>query len=260
VKQYIKYYNTQLNAKLCCNTYFGARKVITKQALLVSVGLNLMKPVKTGIAGLDEFLMGGIPPKIILLTGLPGSGNEIFARQILFSRVKTSPVTYFTVNTTAESIREDMAAYGWDTEPLEKNESWKFKNLSNKKTPDDLTGAVISEMMQARTVAIDSISELLLVYKTKDIATLVTSMTHQNRKNENFHLLLLTEGMQDQQAETTMNHFAEGSINFALNWSSDSTMRHLIIRKMAGTIIPTRRLTYNLGRRGLIIETATRIS
>ena len=80
-----------------------------------------MKPVKTGIAGLDEFLLGGLPPKIILLTGSPGSGNEIFARQVLFNRVKMCPVTYFTVNATAESIREDMAAYGWDTTPFEED-------------------------------------------------------------------------------------------------------------------------------------------
>jgi KaiC/GvpD/RAD55 family RecA-like ATPase len=115
-------------------------------------------------------------------------------------------------------------------------------------------------MEQSRTIAIDSASELLLIHKTKEIANLVTAMTHQNRKSQNFHLLLVTEGMQDPQAEATLNHFAEGSINFALNWSADSTMRHLIIRKMSGTIIPTRRLTYTLGRKGFIIETATRIT
>jgi KaiC/GvpD/RAD55 family RecA-like ATPase len=85
-------------------------------------------------------------------------------------------------------------------------------------------------------------------------------MTHQNRKNQNFHLLLVTEGMQEPQAEATLNHFSEGSINFALTWAADSTMRHLIIRKMSGTIIPTRRLTYNMGKKGFIIETATRIT
>lgn len=105
-------------------------------------------------------------------------------------------------------------------------------------------------MKQSRTIAIDSASELLLVHKIKEIANLVTAMTHQNRKSQNYQLLL-TEGMQDPQAEATMNHFAEGSINFALTWSADSTMRHLIIRKMSGTIIPTRRLTYTLGRKGL---------
>ena len=218
-----------------------------------------MKTVKTGIAGLDEFLMGGLPPKIILLTGAPGSGNEVFAKQVLFNRVQNCPITYFTINTSAESIREDMAAYGWDTTPFEQDQTWKFKSLKDT-IPTELLKLVLGEMEQLRTVAIDSLSELLLIHKTKEIANLLTSMTHQNRKNQNYHMLLLTEGMQDTQADATMNHFAEGSINFELNWSADMTMRHLIIRKMAGTIIPTRRLTYTLGRKGFIIETATRIT
>ena len=218
-----------------------------------------MKPIKTAIAGLDEFLMGGVPPKVILLTGSPGSGNEVFAKQTLFNRVKTCPVTYFTVNATAESVREDMAAYGWDTVPFEETDSWKFNTLKNIPA-SELTDMILKEMQQQRTVAIDSTSELLLTHKLKEIVNLITAMTHQNRKSENFHLLLVTEGMQEPIAETTMNHYAEGSINFALNWAADSTIRHLIIRKMSGTIIPTRRLTYNLGRRGFIIETATRIT
>jgi KaiC/GvpD/RAD55 family RecA-like ATPase len=218
-----------------------------------------MIPVKTGIAGFDEFLMGGVPPKIILLSGAPGSGNEVFARQVLFYRTKSCPVTYFTVNATAESVREDMAAYGWNLAPIEDSGAWRFKSLKDTKT-SDLSEAIINEMQQARAVAIDSVSELLISHDIKDIVNLLTSMTHQNRKSQTFQLLLLTEGMQTPQEETTINHFAEGAINFALNWNSDSTSRHLIIRKMAGTIIPTRRLTYTLGRRGFIIETATRIS
>ena len=218
-----------------------------------------MQPLKTGIAGLDEFLMGGLPPKIILLTGSPGSGNEIFARQVLFNTVKRVPITYFTVNTTAESIREDMSAYGWDTTPFEAKGAWKFKSIKNAPAKE-LSDTILQEMQQSRIIAIDSISELLLIHKAKDIVDLITNMTHQNTKRQTFHLLLVTEGMQAQQDETTLNHYAEGSIHFALTWSADSTMRHLIIRKMSGTIIPTRRLTYTLGRKGFIIETATRIT
>src|SRR5665647_328928 len=218
-----------------------------------------MKTLKTGIAGLDEFLLGGLPPKIILLTGAAGSGNEVFAKQVLFNRVQTCPVTYFTVNVSAESVREDMAAYGWDTVSYEDAGAWRFKSLK-KTTSSELLKNVLEEMQQGRTIVIDSVSELLLIHKIEEIANLVTTMTHQNRKSQNFHLILITEGMQDSQAEATLNHFAEGSINFALTWSADSTMRHLIIRKLSGTIIPTRRLNYTLGRKGIIIETATRIT
>ena len=73
-------------------------------------------------------------------------------------------------------------------------------------------------------------------------------------------MLLLTEGMQNQQAETTMEHFAEGVIVFNTTWIADSTLRHILIKKMRGIVVPVRRLKYNLGKKIIVIETATRIN
>ncbi len=84
-----------------------------------------MKLVKTGIAGLDEFLTGGLPPEVFLLTGLPGAGNEVFARQIAYTRAKQVGITYFTVNSTADSVRDHMAAYGWDVKST--GSQWKME-------------------------------------------------------------------------------------------------------------------------------------
>ena len=80
-----------------------------------------MKLIKTGIAGLDEFLTGGLPPKALLLVGAPGTGNEVFARQIACVRAKQIGVTYFTVNATSDIVTEDMATFNWDTKPPEKS-------------------------------------------------------------------------------------------------------------------------------------------
>jgi KaiC/GvpD/RAD55 family RecA-like ATPase len=85
-------------------------------------------------------------------------------------------------------------------------------------------------------------------------------MSHQNKNPENFHLLLLTEGMQDQNAETAMQHFAEGVINFNTTWTTDNTKRDILIRKLKGSFIPNRRLPYSITKKGFVIETATRIS
>ena len=185
-----------------------------------------MKLVKTGIAGLDEFLMGGLPSTNHTAEWIPGSGSEIFARQVLFNKMKhgTGAVTYFTVNASAESVREDMAAYGWDTTPFEEAGTWTFKSLQTA-TATALQENVLEEMKKQRTVAIDSISELLITHKIKEIVSLIASMSHQNIKNRECHFLFSTEGMQDLQAETAMNHFAEGSINFAIVWKADSTLR-----------------------------------
>jgi KaiC/GvpD/RAD55 family RecA-like ATPase len=216
-----------------------------------------MKPIKTGIAGLDEFLQGGLPPRILLLQGTPGSGNEIFARQTAYTRAKQNAVTYYTANTTSDAVKEDMANYGWDTKPLEEAGNWKFKNLTK---TDNLEKTVTEEMQQHRTVVIDSLSEILLTRKIEDAVNLLTAMSKQNKNSEEYHLLLLTEGMQTPQAETTMQHFAEGVIIFNTTWQADATVRNIMIKKLRGTLVPTRRLPYSIGRKGFVIETAIRIT
>lgn len=216
-----------------------------------------MKLIKTGIAGLDEFLTGGLPPRILLLTGTPGSGNEIFAKQIAYTRAKQTSLTYFTVNTSFDSIKEDMNAYNWDITPLEANGNWKFKTLAK---TSDLAQTITDEMKQKRTIIIDSLSEVLFTRKTQEAIDLLTEMSHQNKNSENFHLLLLTEGMQDPNAETAMQHFAEGVINFNTAWTTDSTKRDILIRKLKGSFIPNRRIPYSITKKGFVIETATRIS
>jgi KaiC/GvpD/RAD55 family RecA-like ATPase len=216
-----------------------------------------MNLIKTGIAGLDWFLQGGLPPRVILLSGIPGSGNEIFARQIAYTRAKQNKLTYFTVNTTSDYVKEDMIANGWDITQLEKNGNWKFLNI---KKDESLVDAAIDEMKQHRTIIIDSLSELLLTHKIEEVISLLTAMSRKNKDREEYHLLLLTEGMQNQQTETTMQHFAEGVIVFNTTWTGDSTIRHILIKKMRGTTVPIRRLQYNIEKKGFVIETATRIN
>ena len=216
-----------------------------------------MKLVKTGIAGLDEFLTGGLPARILLLTGLPGSGNEIFARQIAFLRAKQFEVTYFSVNETPDTIREDMATYNWDTTPLEASGNWKFKTIA--KTVN-LQESIIEEMRQNRTVLLDSLSEVLLSRKIEEVIGLLTAMSAQNKNSENYHMLLLTDGMQDSKAETIMQHFAEGVIVFSSTWTTDTVRTDMLIKKMKGLFVPARRLPYTISKKGFLIETATRIS
>jgi KaiC/GvpD/RAD55 family RecA-like ATPase len=150
-----------------------------------------------------------------------------------------------------------MNEFGWDINQFVKSGNWKFLKI---KENGSLTDQVISEMKQNRTVVIDSLSELLLTHNEKEAINLLTTMAHQNKDGKEFHMLLLTSGMQNQQIETTMEHFSEGVIVFNTTWTKDSTLRHILIKKMRGITVPIRMLQYNLGKKGFIIETATRIN
>jgi KaiC/GvpD/RAD55 family RecA-like ATPase len=217
-----------------------------------------MKLKRTGIRGLDEFLGGGLPPSVILLLGAPDKGSEIFARQVALFRSKEIGVTYFTVSKTQESIRTDMSAYNLDVTSQEKAGRWKFINLD--KISGSIKTAIIDEMKQNRCVVVDSISELLLDHNMKEIADVVIAMGNQNNETKEVHFILLTKGMQDSQMEITIQHFAEGVIDFEALWKAEVLARNFMIQKMSGSIVPTQRFPYSIGERGFTIETATRIT
>ena len=217
----------------------------------------MAKLVKTGIAGLDEFLQGGLPSRVILLSGVPGSGNEVFARQTAYVRAKQSAVTYFTVNNPSDFVKEDMVSYGWDVTPLEETGAWKFINL---KKANSIVNTVVKQIKEGRAIVIDSLSELLLTHEMKDVVNLLTVLAVENSEIKEMHLLLLTEGMHNNNVEITMEHFAEGVIIFYTNWTGDSIKRDLLIKKMRGSLSPSRKLPYKIGKKGFIIETATRIT
>jgi KaiC/GvpD/RAD55 family RecA-like ATPase len=217
-----------------------------------------MKLKRTGIRGLDEFLGGGLPPSVILLLGAPDKGSEIFARQVALFRSKEIGVTYFTVSKTQEFIRTDMSAYNLDVTSQEKAGRWKFINLD--KISGSIKTAIIDEMKQNRCVVVDSISELLLDHNMKEIADVVIAMGNQNNETKEVHFILLTKGMQDSQMEITIQHFAEGVIDFEALWKAEVLARNFMIQKMSGSIVPTQRFPYSIGERGFTIETATRIT
>jgi KaiC/GvpD/RAD55 family RecA-like ATPase len=216
-----------------------------------------MKLWRTGISGLDEFLQGGLPSNVFVLLGPPGSGIEVFARQIAYAGAKQGGVTYCTVTRSADAVREEMAAYGWDVPALEDAEAWKFLSLQH---ATSLQALVLDEVKQRRRVVVDSLSELLFTHKLEDVIEVVTAMTAQNMEAQELHFLLLTEGMQDPQAETALQHFADGIISFSLRWEAEASSRRLMLKKLRGATVPTRSLPYIIRRNGFMIETAIRIT
>jgi len=216
-----------------------------------------MELLKTGIAGLDEFLQGGLPPRVFLLLGPPGSGSDVFARQVALSRAKEAGITYFTVIRPVDSVKEEMANYGWQTSSMEEAGNWRFVKLAQS---SPLIDTVIGEMKQNRGIILDSLSELTLTRKNQEIANLLNAMSAQNREHRELHMMLMTEGMQDQKTEVTMEHFADGVIIFTTTEGTEVSAKHIMIKKIRGTSVPNRMLPYSIGEKGFTIETATRIT
>lgn len=216
-----------------------------------------MKLFKTGIAGLDEFLQEGLPPGVFLLIGQLGSGIEVFARKVAYSRAKDTGVTYFTFRKPPEAVKDDMSLFGWDISKLEEAGGWRFIKLSEN---DSFEETILGEMVQQRCVVVDSFSELLLNQKMEEAINLLISMSALNRDLEELHFIILIEGMQDQKVDATMQYFSDGVITFTTNWGTEVISRNIIIKKMRQKIVPSRSLPYSIGEGGFVIETAIRIT
>ena len=77
--------------------------------------------VRTGIAGLDQILLGGIPrSNIILVQGETGTGKTLFGTEFIYRGVVEfdEPGMIVVFETSARKLMRDAAAMGWDLEAL----------------------------------------------------------------------------------------------------------------------------------------------
>ncbi|MGQ9680721.1 MAG: RAD55 family ATPase [Candidatus Bathyarchaeia archaeon] len=215
-----------------------------------------MKILKTGIAGLDELLKGGLPPKVLLLVGDPGSGVEVFVQQIAYKRAQQTSVSYITLNKPIEQIREEMSVFGFDTVKLEKNGNWRFISPSPRRIGEIIEG----ELCEKRSIVIDSLSDTLVKGEIDESISLLRNMSKLNRQVQELHFVLLTKSMHDPKDEVALQHFADGIIEFTTTHGTEYISRRMFIKKLGGVVTPTRSFPYTIGEKGILIETAMRIA
>ncbi|MGC8651862.1 MAG: ATPase domain-containing protein [Candidatus Micrarchaeia archaeon] len=137
---------------------------------------GVVKRIKTGIAGLDRLIAGGVPVgSQVLLLGSPGAGKTLMSLEILYHNAKLEvPSTFITTEEMKESIISNVenAFYAFEefNEVLEKNTI----QLIHKPIIDDFKSrenferfvAEIIEAMNAnksRILVFDSLSSLRTV-------------------------------------------------------------------------------------------------
>lgn len=130
----------------------------------------------TNIAGLDEVLRGGLPAeRVTIINGGPGSGKTILALELLVNSAEAGkPAIFISFEETADAVRRNALALGWDLAALEKagklaliNPQIDFDGVSA--GDFDIQGllAIVAGQAQrigAQLVAIDAVDMLMRLF------------------------------------------------------------------------------------------------
>jgi KaiC/GvpD/RAD55 family RecA-like ATPase len=221
-----------------------------------------MKLLKTWIESLDEMLGGGLPEKsVVLVTGEPGSGYDVFAQQILYQNaLHKGKVAYFSTTRAPDALREDLETFGWNLAPLQENRNWQFIDAHVPDVIQFLMEKIPIVMAEGRWVLIDSLSHLILTQKYRSVINIVELLLDSAKKYGGIHFLLLTQKMHSPETETTIQHFADGVIEFSAQESAGGIDRRIKIKKMHRAVYESRLIPFNITDHGITIETAVRIA
>jgi KaiC domain protein len=142
-----------------------------------------VRRVRTYVPGLDEILYGGIPERnVVLLSGGPGTGKSILAKQFLYNGLTKDDEAgvFVALEEHPVSVLRSFAHFGWDVTRFEKEgkfaiidaftsgigstaqrEKYVVKDIDNAGELVDVLRQAIKDT-GAKRVAIDSVSTLYL--------------------------------------------------------------------------------------------------
>ena len=88
--------------------------------------------IKTGITGLDEILMGGIPHgNCVLLAGSAGTGKTVLSQQFLFKGARNGENgVYISLVEPADKIIKNMSAFTFYDQSLIDNNNVKVVDMT----------------------------------------------------------------------------------------------------------------------------------
>ncbi len=121
----------------------------------------MIQRVKTGIGGLDNALLGGIPEKnLVLISGGAGTGKSTLCLQYLIAGALTGEKSlYVTTEQQVFEIEKQALAYGWDLKNFVENGLLKIIYIDVLKEPKVLK--IIAEAVEdfsPQRIALDSLS------------------------------------------------------------------------------------------------------
>jgi circadian clock protein KaiC len=144
----------------------GLNDPLRREVIRAALRLDV---VKTGIAGLDDILFGGIPRgNVVVVTGSPGTGKTTLGIEFVYRGASEfgEPGIIVTFEVSTEKLVRDVAQFGWDLRELEQQGRLKIVSTTRRVFQQEVMepeSPLLSEAvrMGARRIFIDGLAGLV---------------------------------------------------------------------------------------------------
>ncbi|MCK4756922.1 MAG: recombinase RecA [Thermoplasmata archaeon] len=236
-----------------------------------------------GIQELDKALMDGIPKGYtILVTGTPGTGVELFAKQFAAAGIGTENVTYFSTTERDEDVKNAMKEFGWEQDirvvnigkmyyekVLAKNleisryrqEGLKMKDiLQYKAIPADQAYDInflttltygISKLKPPFRIVLDSLDFFLEYYEESDVLSAMRTIKAHTQHNEGIALATMLKGVFSNRIESGVEDIVDITIELERLRDGSKYKRNLLIRKVRNHPEKTKILSCTIDKKGI---------
>lgn len=220
-----------------------------------------MERIKSGIAGLDEIMGGGIPKKqLTLITGTSGAGKTILSAQFIYKGVVESGDNgvYLSFEEDPESMKENLKSFGWDFDNKSLKEKVTFIKYDPYRVEDalDVLESAIREI-KAKRVVIDSVSALGLHVRDKtELRRMIFNLASTLRKLETTVVMTseIVPGTKGLSRYGVEEFVADGVIVLYYERISSVFSRAIQVWKMRGSAHSERLHPYIISSHGITVN------
>jgi KaiC domain protein len=227
--------------------------------------------LKTGIAGLDDMLGGGVPEgQILALLGSCGTGKTTLSLQFIWHGLQNGEKGVFiSLEEDEESISKNAASYGWDLQPhLDSGDLTlvKLEPADAKTTINKIKGELPEYIKSAgvKRVVFDSVSLLSMMFESESDQRSGLFTLCDQIKGSKATAILTAEVKDDNPAvsrDGLVEYVADGVILLRYKESADESDVHLSLRivKMRRVKHSRRIKPYSITNNGIVVHSEAEV-
>ncbi len=227
-----------------------------------------LRKTPTGVPGLDEITLGGLPAgRTTLVCGGPGSGKTVLAIEFLVHGIRNygEPGVLMTFEETADELRQNVSSIGFDLKRLERQKKLAIDHIYIERSEIEETGeydleglfirlGLAIDRVKAKRVVLDTIEVLFSGLKNESIVRAELRRLFRWLKEKNVTCIITGERGEGQLTRYGLEEYvADCVILLDHRITEQISTRRLRIIKYRGTVHGTDEYPFLIGETGFAV-------